>query len=164
MIPSRSSQSPIDPRAPRFAAWVTTAVLIIVLATGSAGLLAAQAVVFAIGAFVGLRAHPYSLLYRVLVAPRLAPPTEREDPAPVRFSQGLGLIFAAVGALGYATGLTALGMTATAAALAAAFLNAAFGFCLGCEVYLRLPARLRGRASTGTSPTNTSPTERGAAA
>ena len=27
----------------------------------------------------------------------------------------------------------------------AAFLNAAFGLCLGCEIYLRLPLQLRGR-------------------
>jgi hypothetical protein len=163
MTSARSSQSPIDPRGPRFAAWVTTVVLIVVLVVGndttSAVLLAAQAVVFAIGAFVGLHVHPYSMLYRALVAPRLAPPSTREDPAPVRFSQGLGLVFVAVGFIGYATGLTALGMTATAAALAAAFLNAAFGFCLGCEIYLRLPARLRGRVTP-----HTSNTERGAAA
>ncbi|HEU0127051.1 MAG TPA: DUF4395 domain-containing protein [Pseudonocardiaceae bacterium] len=159
MTSARSSQSPIDPRGPRFAAWVTTAVLVVVLLTDSAMLLAAQAVVFAIGAFAGLHVHPYGLLYRALVAPRLAPPTERENPAPVRFSQGLGFVFAAVGVLGYATGLTTLGMTATALALAAAFLNAAFGFCAGCEIYLRLPARLRGRAIT-----HTSNTERGAAA
>ena len=152
----------VDARAPRFAAWVTTVVLIVVLATGSAALLAAQAVVFALGAFAGLRWHPYGLLYRTLVAPRLAPPTEREDPTPVRFSQGMGFAFAAIGILGYATESTALGMTVTALALGAAFLNAAFGYCLGCEIYLRLPARLRGRGASQISPTSN--TERGAAA
>jgi Domain of unknown function (DUF4395) len=99
-------------------------------------------VVFALGAFAGLRFSPYSVLYRALVAPRLAPPSEKEEAAPVRFSQTLGLVFAAVGVVGYATGLTTLGIVATALALAAAFLNAAFGFCLGCEMY-GLFARLR---------------------
>lgn len=162
----RSAQPPadrsVDSRGPRFAAWVTTVVLVIVLITGSAGLLAAQAVVFALGALAGLRWHPYSLLYRTLVAPRLGPPTEREDPAPVRFSQGMGLVFAAIGVLGYATGFTAVGITVTALALGAAFLNAAFGYCLGCEIYLRLPAQLRGRGASQVSPTSN--TERGAAA
>lgn len=155
--------SAVDPRGPRFAAWVTTVVLVATLVTESAWLLAAQALVLALGAFAGLRWHPYGLVYRALVAPRLAPPTEREDPAPIRFAQGVGLAFVSVGVVGYATGLTALGATATALALGAAFLNAAFGFCLGCEIYLRLPARLRGRGTT-TSTVNTANTERGAAA
>ena len=128
--------SQVDPRGPRFAAWITTVVLAVVLVTGWWPLLAAQAVVFAIGAFGGLGVAPYSILFRTLVAPRLSKSTEREDTAPLRFAQGVGFGFAVVGVLGYATGLTALGIVATAFALAAAFLNAAFGFCLGCETYL----------------------------
>jgi Domain of unknown function (DUF4395) len=126
----------VDPRGPRFAAWVTTVVLAVVLVTGWWPLLAAQGVVFAIGAFAGLRVAPYSILYRTFVAPRLEPTDEREDTAPLRFAQGVGFGFAVVGVLGYAAGLTALGIVATAFALAAAFLNAAFAFCLGCETYL----------------------------
>lgn len=160
-----ADQPPVDPRGPRFAAWVTVVVLVAVLLTGSALLLAAQAVVFAIGAFVGLQFHPYGLIYRAVVAPRLGPPTEREDAAPVRFAQAVGLLFAVVGAIGYASGITPLGLTATALALVAAFLNAAFGYCLGCEIYLRLPAGLRGqRPSPESSTGTTSNTERGAAA
>jgi hypothetical protein len=131
-----SAGPPVDPRGPRFAAWVTTVVLAIVLVTGWWPLLAGQGVVFAIGAFTGLRYAPYTLLYRYLVAPRLRPTSEREDAAPLRFAQGLGVAFAAVGVLGYATGAVWLGIVATALALAAAFLNAAFAFCLGCETYL----------------------------
>ena len=133
-----SAGPPVDPRGPRFAAWVTTAVLAVVLVTGWWPVLAAQAVVFAIGGFIGLRYAPYSLVYRYLVAPRLGPTDEREDAAPLRFAQGVGFGFAALGVLGYATGATWLGITATAFALAAAFLNAAFAFCLGCEAYLLL--------------------------
>ena len=136
------SDPPVDPRGVRFAAALTTAVLAVVLLTGSGWLLAAQAVVFALGAFAGLRFAPYSVLYRVLLAPRLAPPTEREDAAPVRFSQLVGFAFAVVGVAGYLTGLTVIGVVATAFALAAAFLNAAFGFCLGCEMYAVI-ARIR---------------------
>jgi hypothetical protein len=128
--------SHVDPRGPRFAAWVTTVVLSVVLVTGWWPLLAAQAVVFAIGAYAGLGLAPYSVLYRTLVAPRLRPSSEREATEPLRFAQAVGFGFAVVGVLGYATGLTALGVVATAFALAAAFLNAAFGFCLGCETYL----------------------------
>jgi hypothetical protein len=135
---------PIDPRGPRFAAALTSIILAIVLLTGSVWLLAAQAVVFAIGVVAGLRQSPYGWLYRRFVRPRLAPPASLEPEAPPRFAQGVGLAFAVVGTIGYLTGLTVLGAAATGLALAAAFLNAAFGFCLGCEIYLLL-ARITAR-------------------
>ena len=137
----------VDPRGPRFGAAVTTVVLAAVLVTASGWLLAAQAVVFAIGAFAGLRFAPYGVLFRSLVRPRLAPPTTLEAEAPPRFAQGVGFAFAALGAVGYLDGVTALGVVMTAFALCAAFLNAAFDFCLGCEVHLRL-VRLLGRPVT----------------
>jgi uncharacterized protein DUF4395 len=125
----------LDPRGVRFAASITTVVLAVVLVTGSGWLALAQAVVFAIPALFGMRWSPYGALFRVAVAPRLGRPVETEDAAPVRFSQTVGLVFTVVAAAGYLGGLTALGIVATAFALLAAFLNAAFGFCLGCEVY-----------------------------
>lgn len=133
----------LDPRGVRFAATITTVVLALVLITGSGWLVLAQAVVFALPALFGMRFSPYGALFRVLVRPRLGPPAETEDAAPVRFSQTVGLLFTIVAAAGYLGGLTALGVVATAFALAAAFLNAAFGFCLGCEMY-GLIARARG--------------------
>src|SRR3954453_4327959 len=135
----------VDVRGPRFAAWVTTVVLAVVLLTGSGWLLAAQAVVFAVGAFAGLRYAPYGALFRVLVAPRLGPVREREPEGPPRFAQLVGLLFAVVGAVGYLLRAPVLGAVATGFALVAALLNATTGFCLGCELYLiarrALPAR-----------------------
>ncbi|SEQ34771.1 DUF4395 domain-containing protein [Streptomyces radiopugnans] len=128
----------VDIRGTRFAAAVTTAVLAAVLVSGSFPLLAAQALVFAAGAALGVARSPYGLLFRHLVRPRLGPPAGTEDAAPPRFAQGVGLVFALVGLVGYGAGPLWLGMAATACALAAAFLNAAFGYCLGCEVYLAL--------------------------
>ncbi|MEV0394280.1 DUF4395 domain-containing protein [Polymorphospora rubra] len=125
----------LDPRGPRFAAAVTSAVLVAVLATGSGWLALGQAVVFALTA-ADPRRGPYSLLFRALVAPRLGPPAELEPAAPVRFAQLVGLVFSLVAAAGYLSGLTVVGLVAAGAALAAAFLNAAFGLCLGCEAYL----------------------------
>ncbi|GAA3630129.1 DUF4395 domain-containing protein [Streptomyces chitinivorans] len=128
----------VDIRGTRFAAAVTTAVLAAVLVGGSFWLLAAQALVFAAGAALGVTRSPYGLLFRHLVRPRLGPPAETEDAAPPRFAQTVGLAFALVGLVGYGAGPLWLGMAATACALAAAFLNAAFGYCLGCEMYLVL--------------------------
>jgi hypothetical protein len=134
---SRLRPAQVDVRGPRFAAWMTTVVLSVVLLTGSGWLLAAQALVFALGAFVGMGAAPYAVLYRYLVAPRLRPPTERENATPLRFAQGVGFAFALVGTVGYLAGSPVAGLVATALALVAAFLNAAFGLCLGCLAYLR---------------------------
>ncbi len=140
-VAKTAAPAQVDVRGPRFTAWVTTAVLIVTLlvsgvsSAAAAALLAAQAVVFAIGAVGGPRRHPYGRLFATLVAPRLGPVTEREPVPPLKFAQLVGFLFAVVGAAGFAFGVTALGLTATAFALVAAFLNAAFGICLGCQIY-----------------------------
>ena len=72
----------IDPRGPRFGAVITTVVLAVVLVTGSAWLLAAQVLVFAVGALAGLRYAPYGFLYRRLIRPGLGPPALRPRPRP----------------------------------------------------------------------------------
>ena len=135
----------IDVRGPRFAAAVTAVVLAVALVLGSGALVAVQAVVFAVGAFAGLRYAPYGAFFRAVVAPRLGPVREREPEAPPRFAQLVGLLFAVVGAAGYLLGAPVLGAVATGFALVAALLNAVTGFCLGCELYLiarrALPAR-----------------------
>lgn len=133
----------IDVRGPRFGAALTTVVLAVVLITGSGRLLAVQTVFFAAGAVSGVRRSPYGWLFRTLVRPQLGPPPATEDPAPPRFAQAVGFVFAAVGVLGYLVGPHWLGTAATACALAAAFLNAAFAYCLGCELYLLLNRAVR---------------------
>jgi hypothetical protein len=126
----------IDPRGPRFGAAITSVVLAVVLLTASGWLLAAQAAVFAIGAVGGLRYAPYGAVYRRLVRPRLGPPARTEPEQPPRFAQGVGMVFAVLGVIGYLSGATVLGIVFTALALAAAFANAVFDYCLGCQMYL----------------------------
>lgn len=139
--PSTPAGAPaqVDVRGPRFAAWVTTTVLAVVLLLPSpllSGLLlAAQAVVFGLGAARGSRRSPYGALFARLVAPRLSPATEREPVPPLRFAQLVGFGFALVGTVGFLAGAPLLGAVATGFALVAALLNAAFDFCLGCQVY-----------------------------
>jgi Domain of unknown function (DUF4395) len=145
----------LDPRGVRFAAAVTSVVFVIVLATQSAWLALMQAVVFAFTAASPAQG-PYGVIYRTFIAPNLRPPKELEPAAPVRFAQLLGLVFAVAAAAGYLFGWTALGAGLAGLALAAAFLNAAFGLCLGCEVYLaalRLTGRpVPARVRAGTPP------------
>jgi hypothetical protein len=126
----------IDQRGPRFAAGITVVVLAVVLLTQNLWLLAFQLLVFAVGALAGLRYAPYGLAYRRLIRPRLGPPARTEAEAPPRFAQAVGAVIALAGVIGFAAGSAVAGIVFTALALAAAFLNAVFDFCLGCQVYL----------------------------
>jgi hypothetical protein len=126
----------IDARGPRVAAGITTVVLAITLLTGSVWLLAAQVAVFALTWATPVA--PYGLVYRHLVRPRLGPPTELEDPRPPRFAQLVGLVVTGAGLVAALAGGPGAVEVSAALALVAAFLNAAFGLCLGCELYLRL--------------------------
>lgn len=145
---STTTTDQVDVRGPRFSAWISTAVLTVALVVAgvstpaAAVILGLQAVIFAIGALLGPRQHPYGRIFATVVAPRLGPVTEREPVQPLRFAQLVGFIFAAVGTLSFALGLPAVGFIATGFALFAAFLNAAFGICLGCMLY-PFVARLR---------------------
>lgn len=143
----------IDPRGPRFGALITALVLLVVIylalvgASGAAlAVLALQTLVFAWGAFAGVARHPYGMLYRVLVRPRLGPPAALEDPAPPTFAQGVGLAVALTGVVLGLAGLPLGVPIAAGAAFVAAFLNAVFDYCLGCQLYLLLVrARILGR-------------------
>ena len=132
----------IDPRGQRFAAALTTLLFAVALVAAPSpltlGLLAFQLATFTVGVVKGPAHTPYAWLFKTLLRPRLGPPAELEDARPPRFAQAVGLGFAAVALVGYAAELTLLGGLAAGLALAAAFLNAAFGFCLGCEIYLLL--------------------------
>ncbi|MEV4127758.1 DUF4395 domain-containing protein [Nocardia sp. NPDC049707] len=145
---SAANPALVDVRGPRFAAWVTTGALVLVLLAAAvstplaAVLIAVQAAVFAIGAAYGPRRHPYGRIFAAFVAPRLGPTLETEPVAPLRFAQLLGLVFSAVSLLGFLVGSTVVGAVFAGFALFAAFLNAAFEICLGCQIY-PLVARLR---------------------
>lgn len=170
-----SSPSPrgIDPRGPRFAAAITSVLLAIVILLGLTGLstarvagefalpqstlaervldpafllLLAAALLF-LWSVLSPRTAPWGVLYRTAVAPRLKPPTELEDPRPPRFAQGVGLVVTTIGLALQLLGVPWALTIAAAAAFVAAFLNAAFGLCLGCQLYLLLQrAGIVGRA------------------
>lgn len=87
---------------------------------------------------VSPRTAPWGVVYRTVVQPRLSPPTAFEDPRPPRFAQGVGLFVSVVGLVLQLAGVPWALPIAAAAAFMAAFLNAAFGLCLGCQLYLVL--------------------------
>lgn len=185
-----TSPAGIDPRGPRFAATITTVLLLIATFLGLVGISTARlpsgwlallpASDFAVGgggtwaiasaslagraldpgflltvviallflwSVVSPSTAPWGVVFRRFVRPRLAPPTELEDPRPPRFAQGVGLFVVTVGLLLHLVGVPWALPIATAAAFVAAFLNAAFSLCLGCQLYLLLQrAGLLGRS------------------
>ena len=128
----------IDARGPRYTAAITTVVLSAALVTESNLIIGFQFTVFLSAVLFGLRRSLYGFIYRNLIQPRLSGPVPSENEAAPRFAQLVGALFAAAALLGGLTGNTTLFLIATSFALGAAFLNAAFGFCLGCQFYLLL--------------------------
>ncbi len=153
-----ATASRVDPRGQRFAAALTTLVLATVLLSQNSWLLGAQTVVFAAGAFLGVRRSPYAIVFARLVRPRIGPPSQTEAARPPQFAQLVGLGFAVAGLIAFVAGATTVALVAIGLALAAAFLNAAFGLCLGCELYVSV-LRLTRRRSAGTATTATSTPE-----
>lgn len=141
-----SAPEKIDPRGPRFAASITSVLLLAVVFLGLDSttedaaffLLLILAGLFFIGASLGPTRHPFGILYRKLVRPRLAAKTDLEDSRPVRFAQAVGLIISLFGLLMQVLGIELGLVVAAAIAFIAAFLNAAFAYCLGCQLYLTL--------------------------
>jgi len=166
------SQPQIDPRGPRFNAILTSVVLAVTLLTApepvGLALLGIQTVLFATAVVFGVQRTPAAYLFKRFVRPQLSVPAQLEDPHPPRFAQAVGLVFAVVGLVGYLSGANLVGAVATGFALAAALLNAAFGFCLGCEIYLLLrriapasstPVPMRIPARTTAAPSAGTPTD-----
>lgn len=174
----------IDPRGPRFAAAITTVLLLAATFLGLTGLSTARNGIASFGWFASQpladatftptggwalpsvsvaqrvldpafllalviallflwgvlspSTAPWGVLFRRFIRPRLAPPAELEDPRPPRFAQGVGLFVVTIGLVLHLLGVPWALPVATAAAFVAAFLNAAFSFCLGCQIYLLL--------------------------
>lgn len=136
----------IDPRGPRFAAAITATTLAIDVylaldaSTSQAALVLLSVItaLFLFGAVFGPAKHPYGWVFKKFVRPRLGAPKETEDSAGPKFAQLVGFVVAGTGVvlglLGIPVGLT----IAAAAAFFAAFLNAVFNYCLGCQIYLGL--------------------------
>ena len=150
----------IDPRGPQFNAILTSVVLALSLLTapGTVGvvLLASRRCCSRSAVALGVQRTPAAFLFRTVRASpaRRARRTSRTR-SPRGSPRGSASPSPLVGLVGYLAGAPVLGAVATGFALAAALLNAVFGFCLGCEMYLLIrrvaPAR---STSTTTAHTN----------
>jgi len=146
ILEKKTNSVSIDSRGPRFSAGLTTIVLASALVTSQTWIVIAQAIIFAIGATKGPQFTPYAAIFKKFIKPRLNGKVVFEDVRPPQFAQSIGLLFALTAIAGSITGISPIFTVAISFALAAAFLNAAFNFCLGCELYLII---LRVRFSHG---------------
>lgn len=136
----------IDPRGPRFGAGITAVLMLAVIylslapetMTIAMGIMIFAVTMFTFGTLLGPAKHPYSYIFKFLVRPSLKPPTAMENQAPVHFAQFVGLLVTGTGLVLHLVGVTLALPVAAAAAFVAAFLNAAFAYCLGCQMYLGL--------------------------
>ena len=156
----------IDPRGARFTASITAVLLLVAVGLGLIGgvaatiaeratqpafvLLVVLAAIFVWSAVAGVARNPWAVVFRRLIRPRLAAPAELEDAAPPTFAQGVGALVTVAGVVLHLAGVPYGLVGAAAAAFVAAFLNAAFEYCLGCQLYLQLVRAgvIRKRAAT----------------
>jgi hypothetical protein len=140
------SEKGIDPRGPRFGAGISAVLMLVIIylslnqATVSIalGIMGFAVVMFTIGSILGPQGHPYGYIYKALIRPQLKDPSYLEDSRPVRFAQQVGLFVTGSGFVLHLLAVPNALPIAAAAAFMAAFLNAAFAYCLGCQMYLGL--------------------------
>jgi hypothetical protein len=133
----------IDARGPRMMAVVTFFVLAFALLFHSTFLIVWQLLAFATAAIFTPPQGIYGRIYRAVIQPRLKGRVPSEDIRPPRFAALVGTVFATLALAGLIFDVQPLFTVATSFAVAAAFLNGFFNYCLGCETYL-LFIRLRG--------------------
>jgi hypothetical protein len=156
-LAAKPGQPGIDPRGPRFGASITVVLLAIDVILGLTGvsvtspttlaqratdpafiLLLVITAIFAWGAFAGIARHPYGVIFKKFIRPRLAAPTELEAPEPPTFAQLIGFLVTGVGVVLALVGVPYGLVVAAAFAFVAAFLNSVFAYCLGCQIYVLL--------------------------
>jgi hypothetical protein len=146
MSSSNNAPKGLDPRGPRFGAAITSILMVLVIYLSldpasisvALGIMIFSVSMFIIGTAVGPAKHPYSYVFKYLVRPALKPPTALENATPVHFAQFVGLIVTGTGLVLHLLGVAYALPVAAAAAFTAAFLNAVFAYCLGCQIYLGL--------------------------
>ena len=129
-----SFPNPVNEKAARVVAGTVLATVIVILATGAYWLLIPLAYGFWARVLTGPTLSPLGWTAQNVIAPRLGEKKPVAGP-PKRFAQGMGVAFSVTAlvltGLGYWTAAEVfLGLLA-----AAAFLESAFGLCLGCKAF-----------------------------
>jgi hypothetical protein len=99
------------------------------------------AIVLLLGTFAPQLALFKQLYFKVLKPRRIVKPRPVQDrPEPHNFAQGLGGVFLAVASI-FLIPLTVVGLALSLLVAVLAFVNLAFGYCLGCQIFFQLERR-----------------------
>ena len=99
------------------------------------------AIVLLLGTFAPRLALFKQLYFRVLKPAGIVKPRPVQDrPEPHNFAQGLGGVFLAV-ASAFLLPVPVIGLALALIVAVLAFVNLAFGYCLGCQIYYQLGKR-----------------------
>ncbi|HEX2646143.1 MAG TPA: DUF4395 domain-containing protein [Candidatus Dormibacteraeota bacterium] len=99
------------------------------------------AVALLLGTFVPSLAPFKQLYFKVLKPAGIVKPRPMEDrPEPHNFAQGLGGVFLVV-ASAFLIPLPVVGLALALLVAILAFVNLAFGYCLGCQIFFQLEKR-----------------------
>ncbi|MFT8637976.1 MAG: DUF4395 domain-containing protein [Pseudoclavibacter sp.] len=93
---------------------------------------------FAAGTFFGNQAHPFAVVFKHVIRPRLKAKPRFDDKRPHRFALLVGFVLSGVGLVLHLAGVHYGLAILTALLIIASFLQAFVGLCLGCRVYLLL--------------------------
>lgn len=110
------------------------------LLTGSLVLLAVIAYGFVARVVTGPTLSPLGQLATRVIVPRLGVAERLVPGPPKRFAQGIGATLSLAALVAQLGGFSTVAVALVAMITAAAFLESAFGFCLGCVIFARLMA------------------------
>ena len=111
------------------------------------------AVVLLLGTFVPQLAFFKQLYFKVLKPRGIVRPTVVQDrPEPHTFAQGLGGVFLLVSSA-FLLPLPVVGLAVALLVAVLAFINLAFGYCVGCQIYFQLGRAGFIKATPGTTGT-----------
>ena len=134
-----SFPNPVNEVAARVVATGVVVLSVTLLVTGWTWLLVPLALGFLARVLTGPTLSPLGRLATQVVAPALPVPAKYVPGPPKRFAQGIGATLSTVAVLlHFGFGATTAALVLVAMVASAAFLEAAFAFCLGCHAFALL--------------------------
>lgn len=129
--------NPVNEKAARVVAAGVTVMALLVAVLGWGWILIPLTYGFLARVLTGPTLSPLGRFAVDVAAPRLGEPRLTPGP-PKRFAQGIGVVFTVTASVLWLAGAPAAARVVVAMLAAAAFLEAAFGFCLGCRIFALL--------------------------